>query len=78
MIGGRTAFCHGQPSLIVATMHCIRCPADGRRNVVVLPEKLVSGPASGASEHTILVATTRERDPRPGTLFNGNRSGTLA
>ena len=28
----------------------------------------------GAVDHTILVATTRERDPRPGTLFNGERS----
>lgn len=40
--------------------------------------KPVSAPAPGASKHTILVATTRERDSRPGTLFNGNRSGTLA
>src|SRR5271166_3069588 len=28
----------------------------------------------GAVDHTILVATTRERDPRPGTLFNGERA----
>ena len=28
----------------------------------------------GAVDHTILVATTRERDPRPGTLFNGDRA----
>jgi len=30
--------------------------------------------APGAVDHTILVATTRERDPRPGTLFNGDRA----
>jgi esterase/lipase superfamily enzyme len=28
----------------------------------------------GAVDHTLLVATTRERDPRPGTLFNGDRA----
>jgi esterase/lipase superfamily enzyme len=28
----------------------------------------------GAKDHTILVATTRARDPRPGTYFNGERS----
>jgi len=37
----------------------------------------VSEPATGANEHTLLVATTRERDSRPGTLFNGERSGAL-
>jgi esterase/lipase superfamily enzyme len=30
----------------------------------------------GAVDHTILVATTRERDDRPGTLFNGDRAPT--
>ncbi|QDG77925.1 alpha/beta hydrolase [Labrenzia sp. PHM005] len=34
-------------------------------------------PAKGAEAHDILIATTRERDPRPGTLFNGERSITL-
>src|SRR5271169_4825314 len=28
----------------------------------------------GAADHTLLVATTRERDDRPGTLFNGDRA----
>jgi esterase/lipase superfamily enzyme len=28
----------------------------------------------GAVDHTLLVATTRERDERPGTLFNGDRA----
>jgi esterase/lipase superfamily enzyme len=31
-----------------------------------------------AGEHTMLVATTREKDPRPGTLYNGDRSPTLS
>lgn len=30
--------------------------------------------STGERDHTILVATTRERDPRPGTYFNGERS----
>ena len=33
--------------------------------------------ATGATDHTVLVATTRERDPRPGTFFNGERAGSL-
>ena len=35
----------------------------------------VSSP--GAIDHTLLVATTRERDPRPGTLFNGDRASAI-
>jgi esterase/lipase superfamily enzyme len=30
--------------------------------------------APGAVDHAVIVATTRERDPRPGTLFNGDRA----
>jgi len=37
----------------------------------------VAVPAPDASRHTLLVATTRERDLRPGTLFNGNRANAL-
>lgn len=32
---------------------------------------------SGSTPHTLLVATTRKRDDRPGTLFNGERSTPL-
>ena len=32
---------------------------------------------AGATDHTVLVATTRERDPRPGTFFNGERASDL-
>lgn len=34
--------------------------------------------ATGETDHTLLVATTRERDPRPGTLFNGERGSSLS
>ncbi|MFS8039191.1 alpha/beta hydrolase [Xanthobacter sp. AM11] len=34
--------------------------------------------APGARPHVILVASTRERDSRPGVLFNGERSSTLS
>ncbi len=33
--------------------------------------------AAGATEHPILVATTRARDARPGTYFDGERSAAL-
>ncbi len=33
--------------------------------------------AVGADDHTLLVATTRARDARPGTLFNGERASAL-
>ena len=32
----------------------------------------------GATNHTLLIATTRERDARPGTFFNGERGKSLA
>jgi esterase/lipase superfamily enzyme len=38
----------------------------------------VATAANGATEHTIFVATTRQRDPTPGTLFNGERSPALS
>jgi esterase/lipase superfamily enzyme len=37
----------------------------------------VAGSVTGASDHTVLVATTRERDSRPGTYFNGERASSL-
>lgn len=33
--------------------------------------------AVGAREHVILVASTRERDPRPGVFFSGERTASL-
>lgn len=38
----------------------------------------VAASAPGATDHTLLVATTRERDDRPGTYFNGERSPLLS
>ena len=37
----------------------------------------VAESAIGATDHMLLVATTRERDDRPGTLFNGDRASSL-
>jgi esterase/lipase superfamily enzyme len=34
--------------------------------------------ATGATDHSLLVATTRERDERPGTLYNGERAQPLS
>jgi esterase/lipase superfamily enzyme len=34
--------------------------------------------ATGETDHVLLAATTRERDPRPGTFFNGERSSSLS
>ena len=38
----------------------------------------IAANAPGATDHTVLVATTRARDPRPGTLFNGERASSLS
>lgn len=37
----------------------------------------VADTAEGATDRTLLVATTRERDARPGTLYNGDRAQPL-
>jgi len=37
----------------------------------------VAANATGAMNHTLLIATTRERDSRPGTFFNGERAKSL-
>jgi len=37
----------------------------------------VTETAEGATDRTLLVATTRERDARPGTLYNGDRARPL-
>ncbi len=49
---------------------CASRPESGFLSAVAL-----SSP--GAVDHTMLVATTRERDDRPGTLFNGERANGL-
>jgi esterase/lipase superfamily enzyme len=37
----------------------------------------VTESGTGVTNHTVLVATTRQRDPRPGTFFNGERASSL-
>ncbi len=55
-------------SLMAASLAaCASRPESGYLSPVALV-------APGAEDHTIIVATTRERDPRPGTLFNGDRA----
>ncbi len=55
-------------SLVAASLAaCASRPESGYLSPVALV-------APGAVDHTIIVATTRERDPRPGTLFNGDRA----
>ena len=55
-------------ALVAASLAaCASRPESGYLSAVALV-------APGAVDHTILVATTRERDPRPGTLFNGDRA----
>jgi esterase/lipase superfamily enzyme len=49
---------------------CASRPESGFLSAVAL-----SSP--GAVDHTVLVATTRERDERPGTLFNGDRASAI-
>ena len=55
----------------VALTACATRPESG----FLLP---VAASAPGATDHTILVATTRERDDRPGTFFNGEQSPSLS
>ena len=49
---------------------CASRPENGFLSAVAL-----SSP--GAVDHTLLVATTRQRDERPGTLFNGDRASAV-
>ena len=53
-----------------ALVACASRPESGFLSAVAL------SPA-GAVDHTLLVATTRERDDRPGTLFNGDRASAI-
>ena len=54
----------------VSLVSCATRPESGFLSPVAL-----SVPTAG--EHTLLVATTRERDARPGTLFNGERASAI-
>jgi esterase/lipase superfamily enzyme len=57
--------------LAFSLVACASRPESGFLSAVAL------SPA-GAVDHTLLVATTRERDERPGTLFNGDRASALS
>lgn len=46
-----------------------------RPEIGALADNMATAP--GATEHSILIATTRARDPRPGTYFNGERSAAF-
>ncbi|WP_208999272.1 alpha/beta hydrolase [Roseibium sediminis] len=56
---------------------CVFLAACGSRPVTGALE-VNSDPAAGTKTHDILIATTRERDETPGTLFNGERRGNGA
>jgi len=56
--------------LLLALCGCGSRPETGALDVAV-------SEAAGAVEHSILVATSRARDPRPGTYFGGERSPDL-
>ncbi|WP_373503658.1 alpha/beta hydrolase [Aestuariivirga sp.] len=59
--------------LLIVTVPLFAC-ASRPENGYLTP---VAGSSSITAEHTILVATTRQRDTRPGTLFNGERTSSL-
>jgi esterase/lipase superfamily enzyme len=56
--------------MAVLLVGCASRPESGFLSPVVVA-------VTDASDHTLLVATTRERDARPGTLFNGDRASSL-
>ncbi|MEP9368147.1 alpha/beta hydrolase [Xanthobacter sp. VNH20] len=61
-------------ALLLAAATLLSACAD-RPGADVLAPNLTEAP--GAKPHTVLVATTRARDPRPGTLFSGERGNGL-
>jgi esterase/lipase superfamily enzyme len=73
-------FCHGRVSdmrqspsilaVLIVAAHLAACAPRPESGFL----RPLAGNAIGASNHTLLVATTRERDARPGTLFNGERA----
>lgn len=67
---------HGpRRALIALTLFAgLTCCAERPETGVLVP---VSSQAAGSLEHRILVASTRARDPRPGTYFNGERTTGL-
>jgi esterase/lipase superfamily enzyme len=60
-------------AVLIISAQLVACAS--RPETGFLSSTAVSAP--GATDHTVLVATTRERDTRPGTLFNGERASAL-
>jgi len=60
--------------LLIAVSVAAGCA--GRPGLDSLTETEATAP--GASEHVILVASTRARDPRPGAIYSGARSSALS
>ena len=59
---------------VLAAMGLLAACATRPETGFLLP---VAETAAGATDRTLLVATTRERDARPGTLYNGERGQPL-
>jgi esterase/lipase superfamily enzyme len=60
-------------AILVVAAPLVAC-ASGPESGFLIP---VAESAAGADDHTMLVATTRQRDGRPGTLFNGERASSV-
>jgi esterase/lipase superfamily enzyme len=60
-------------SALAATLLCPACASRPEAGFL----RPVAATAAGATAHTILVATTRKRDDRPGTFFGGERAKPL-
>ena len=60
-------------SALAATLLCAACASRPEAGFL----RPVAATAAGATAHTILVATTRKRDDRPGTFFGGERAKPL-
>lgn len=63
----------GTSALIGLALFLAACATRPETGAMAVSEE----PAPGATSHDILIATTRERDPRANTYFNGERSTNL-
>jgi esterase/lipase superfamily enzyme len=63
----------GIAAVLAIGLLCAAC-ASRPESGYLLP---VETEAPGASDVTVLIASTRERDPRPGTMYNGERAAAI-
>lgn len=70
MTKGATIHCASILFAVSAAMLCASC-ASRPESGYLTP---VAASAEGARDHTLLIASTRSHDPRPGTLYNGHRA----